>query len=88
MATDSAEGSPNPHDPIASGSQTMNLAVPMTLPAGTVPEFGSPVHRMPFSASVGVLVQWAPDRSGAIPGRRHLSSRLPKPAQSRRERMG
>src|ERR1700733_4379974 len=37
----------------------MNLALPMTLSTGTVPDIGSPVHRMPLSASGGVLVQWA-----------------------------
>ena len=37
----------------------MNLAFPMTLDTGTVPEFGSPVHRISLSASAGTLSQWA-----------------------------
>jgi len=37
----------------------MNLALPMTLPTGTVPAMGSPVHSSPSIASVGVLVQCA-----------------------------
>ena len=37
----------------------MKRAFPMTLATGTVPVVGSPVHRMPFCASVGVLVQCA-----------------------------
>jgi hypothetical protein len=37
----------------------MNLALPMTLPTGTVPAMGSPVHSNPFMASPEVLVQWA-----------------------------
>ena len=37
----------------------MNLALPMTLGTGTVPDIGSPVHSTPLSASAGMLVQWA-----------------------------
>src|ERR1700739_4477102 len=44
----------------------MNLALPMTLPTGTVPEFGSPVHRKPLSASAGMLVQWARESAECV----------------------
>ena len=33
----------------------MNLALPMTLATGTVPDIGSPVHSRPFSVSAGML---------------------------------
>ena len=33
----------------------MNRALPITLSTGTVPVKGSPVHRMPFCASAGLL---------------------------------
>src|ERR1700733_8102205 len=44
----------------------MNLALPMTLETGTVPDVGSPVHRMPLSASAGMLVQWARESAECV----------------------
>src|SRR3954470_10462574 len=45
-----------PHRP---GGQAMNRALPITLPTGTVPAVGSPVHSRPFCASAGRFVQCA-----------------------------
>src|ERR1700730_1781001 len=44
----------------------MNLALPMTLDTGTVPDVGSPVHKMPLSASAGTLVQWARESAECV----------------------
>src|SRR5215467_10435242 len=44
----------------------MNRALPMTLPTDTVPELGSPVHRMPLRASAGRLVQWARESAECV----------------------
>ena len=44
----------------------MNLALPMTLATGTVPDIGSPVHSMPLSASAGMLVQWARESAECV----------------------
>src|ERR1700749_2534231 len=44
----------------------MNLALPMTLGTGTVPDIGSPVHNRPLIASPGVLVQWARESAECV----------------------
>src|SRR5208283_4607751 len=44
----------------------MNLALPMTLATGTVPEAGSPVHRIPLTASAGTLVQCARESAECV----------------------
>src|SRR5271156_4673215 len=44
----------------------MNLAFPMTLETGTVPDIGSPVHSSPLSASDGMLVQWARESAECV----------------------
>src|ERR1700739_398884 len=44
----------------------MNRALPMTLPTGTGLGVGSPVHKTPFSASAGTLVQWARESAECV----------------------
>jgi hypothetical protein len=44
----------------------MNLAFPITLATGTVPDVGSPVHKTPLSASAGTLVQWARESAECV----------------------
>src|SRR5271165_466893 len=44
----------------------MNLALPMTLDTGTVPDVGSPVHSIPLRAWAGTLVQWARESAECV----------------------